>query len=344
MESPVFGELLILFMMLFCCSRMFFLKYGKVDFLTILAPLSVILSVLQIVAWGADIISLSIFCVSIFCFLTNFRALLRFSGNLYVDHYNFGFKAGAFLVIISCVFGIRLILVSMPELFKDKDFEIEKQKVLLTGDFIGGFEEAKLFDEKNAEIVIFKPLAEEKNNSKAVIVVPDKRADSLEYYPLMKYLAGNGYTVFAGDFYTRDLKWFRNAGDTKLFRKCLMKRNYRLNKVKFESQKEFYGYNTRRELEAMLDFVKKDFDSVFVIGDWMSEISIPDFVSENADALSGYLILSSIEGYETPGLGFIQQTNPAYARFCGYKKAVPYNLYDYILNEIETQEAEDDAE
>lgn len=344
MESPIFGELLILFMMLLCCSRMFFLKYGKVDSLTILAPLSVLLSVLQIFAWGADIFSLAVLAISIFCFLTNFRALLRFSGGLYVDHYNIGFKIGAFLVILMSGFIILFLLIFKPTFFKDKDLNVEKQKVLLSGDFLGGFQEVSGFGKRNAEIVVYKTSIEENNNGKAVIIVPDKRADALEYYPLMKHLASNGYTVFAGDFYARDLRWFRNTADSKCFRKWLMKRNYRNNKIKFESQKEFYGYNTKRELDAMLAFVKPDFDQIYIIGDWMSDISLPDFAEENKDCVSGYLNLTSVEGYETPGLGFIQQTNPAYSYYLGYKKTVPYNLYDYILNEVEAVESEDDVE
>lgn len=334
MESPVFGELLVLFLMLLCCCRMFLLKYGKVDSLTILAPISVLLSVLQIVAWGADIFSIVIFLISLFCFFTNFRALLRFTGGLYVDHYNFGFMLGAFFVIILSIFVGFVLLIYRPVNFSKKDYRVQQQKVLLSGDFIGGFKESGLFEAKTAHIYSYKTTDKQVDRNQAVIVISDKRGDAIEYFPLMKYLASNGYTVFSGDFYARDLKWFRNAADSKCFRKFLMKYNSFQNKVKFEGQKEFYGYNTKRELEAMVNYVSKDFEEIYVIGDWMSDIALDDFAKEQPDAIKGCLHLSALEGYETVGYGFIQQTNPFFARCLNVKGGVPLNLYDYILTQV----------
>ena len=60
METPFLGELLIIFLILLNCVRIFLLKFGKIDSLTILAPISVVLAILQIFAWNVDIFSLSI--------------------------------------------------------------------------------------------------------------------------------------------------------------------------------------------------------------------------------------------------------------------------------------------
>ena len=90
---------------------MFFLRYGKVDTLTVLAPISIILCILQIVAWGLDVFIFVLLIISILDFCTNFRALLRFVSGLYVDHYSIAFKIGAFLVLILAVAEALTILL-----------------------------------------------------------------------------------------------------------------------------------------------------------------------------------------------------------------------------------------
>lgn len=335
MESPIFGEILVLFLMLLCCGRMFILKYGKVDSLTILAPISLLLAVLQIFAWGADVVSLIILVVALFCFFTNFRALLRFTGGLYVDHYNFGFKFGAFIVIVLSLAGIVLLGFFKPEIEKNSDLGVEQKKFYLNGDFIGGFEESGAFQTKNAEIYEYKSTDTKHDRKQAVIILSDKRADAIEYFPLMKHLAAAGYTVFSGDFYARDVKWFHTVSDSRFLRKFTMRANYYQNKVKFEAQKEFYSFNSKRELEAMVQFVSGQFDSIYVIGDWMSDIAMDDFVRENPSAVCGTMKLTELEGFETAGFGFVQQTNPLYAAILGFKRENLLNLYDKIVNQID---------
>ena len=80
MESPFFGELLILFLIFLNCARIFLLKFGKVDSLTVLAPVSLVLAFLHIIAWNAVVFSLSILAISLFCVLINFRSFLCFIG------------------------------------------------------------------------------------------------------------------------------------------------------------------------------------------------------------------------------------------------------------------------
>ena len=68
MSNAVVGILIILFLIILNCGRLFFLKFGRVDVLTLLAPLCVILSILQIIAWKADFFSLILLGISVFCF------------------------------------------------------------------------------------------------------------------------------------------------------------------------------------------------------------------------------------------------------------------------------------
>ena len=321
METPFFGEMLIISLILLNCARIFLLKFGKVDSLTILAPISVVLAVLQILAWNADIFSIFILLISILCFFTNFRAFLRFMGGLYVDHYSFAFKFGSVFLILLCLFEGAVIVKFRPVFLNKKEFNSVETKIQLSGDFSGGFEKTGDFDFPSAEIRVFSPSKEELFNGQSIILLSDKRADSAGYIPYMKMLAAKGFKVYSGDFYSRDLKWFNSFADSKIFRKFFMLASYFKNPVAFEIQKEFYSYNSGRELKAMLDFVLSEENSdserkpVFVVGDWMSEICLDDFSKEKNADVAGVFSLSSLEEYSSKGFGFVQQTSPFVAYF-----------------------------
>ncbi len=327
METPFFGELLIIFLILLNCVRIFLLKFGKVDSLTILAPISVILAVFQIFAWNVDIFSLSILAISIFCFFTNFRAFLRFSGGLYVDHYSVGFKIGTIFVILLCLFEGALLVKYRPVFLSKKEFNTIEEKIRLSGDFASGFEESENFGFSSAEIRVFSPAKKDDFNGQSIILISDKRADSVEYIPYMKMLADKGFKVYSGDFYARDGKWFHNLADFKVFRKFFMKINYFQNPVKFEMQKEFYSFNAAKEVRAMLDFVvaeekksEPEIEPLFVVGDWMSDICFDDFSKEMPENVSGFFKLSDLPEYFSKGFGFVQQTSPFTARFLNLER------------------------
>lgn len=319
MESSFFGEILILFLMFLNCARIFFLKYGKVDSLTILAPICLILAILQITAWNADIFSFAILVISIFCFIINFRAFLRFINGLYVDHYSAGFKIGAILVILLCIFEAAVLFIFRPVILNQKELNIKETKVRLSGNFTSGFEKAKAFESVSAQIRIIQPKEEEFFNGQKVVLIADKRADSVEYIPFMQLLAQKGYKVYSGDFYARDVKWFINFADFKILRKFCMQISYFQNPVKFDLQKEFYSFNTKKEIDAMLNFVLSENEektennkrnSIYFIGDWMSDICFDDYEKEKPTEISGFFKLSSIPEYKSKGFGFVQQTSP----------------------------------
>ncbi len=327
METPFFGELLIVFLILLNCVRIFLLKFGKVDSLTVLAPISVLLAVLQIFAWNLDIFSLSLLAISIFCFFTNFRAFLRFSSGLYVDHYSIAFKIGTFFVIIFCLFEGFVLVKYRPVFLSKKEFNTIEKKIRLSGDFAGGFEKSEKIGFSSAEIRVFSPANKELCNGQSIILISDKRADTIEYVPYMKMLAAKGFNVYSGDFYARDGKWFHNLADFRILRKFFMLINYFQNPVKFEMQKEFYSFNTEKEVRAMLNFVsleEKDSESnvepIFVIGDWMSNICFDDFSKKMPENVSGFFKLSDLAEYSTRGFGFVQQTSPFVARFLNLER------------------------
>ena len=339
MGSSILGELLILFLLILNCSRMFFLRYGKVDSLTILAPVCLFLSIIQILAWNADIFSIALLIISLFSFFTNFRALLRFSSGLYIDHYSIAFKFGAALVLFFSIVELVVLIYFYPVTMIPSKYGVEKEVIRVTGTFNGSFDRSKKFALSNGLIYKYENIDSSKKLPEEIILISDKRGDSSAYVPLMIKLAEKGYTVYTGDFYAKDVRWIHNFFDVRFFRNLAMIFDYAKNPVQFNAQKEFYSYNSKREIDALVKFVEKenkveDGKKLFIIGDWMSEIALSDYQKENPEKLFGVMKLSEQEEYKTPGFGFIQLTNPSVAFLLKFPKDRNTGCIDLIAEKI----------
>lgn len=344
MYNPILGEWLILSLLFLNCIRIFFIKYGKVDVLTVLAPVCVILSVLQIVAWGVYLYSAVILFISIFCFFTNFRAFLRFKAGLLVDHYSAAFKIGEVMVLLLTLGVGALLVYFRPGNTRPSDYSAEIKKIRLSGDFTGGFSESLPFQLAQGEVILVQPADERNFNGQSIIVMADKSATAAEYMPLMLNFAGNGFKVFSGEFYARDMKWCHSGADFKFFRRSMLFHDRLFDLKQFEMQKQFFTFNIEKEFGAMLKLVKDEtlrddgtFEPVYLVGDWMSGIALPEFKADNADSVSGYALLTDFEEYQTPGFGFIQSTDPLLAYKMGLEKDLNFTVARTIAEKIEKQ-------
>lgn len=344
MYNPILGEWLILSLLFLNCSRIFFIKYGKVDVLTVLAPVCVILSVLQIVAWGIYLYSAVILFISIFCFFTNFRAFLRFKAGLLVDHYSAAFKIGEVIVLLLTLGVGALLVYFRPGNTRPSDYSAEIKKIRLSGDFTGGFSESLPFQFAQGEVILVQPADERNFNGQSIIVMADKSATAAEYMPLMLNFAGKGFKVFSGEFYARDMKWCHSGADFKFFRRSMLFHDRLFDLKQFEMQKQFFTFNIEKEFGAMLKLVKDEtlrddgtFEPVYLVGDWMSGIALPEFKADNADSVSGYALLTDFEEYQTPGFGFIQSTDPLLAYKMGLEKDLNFTAARTIAEKIEKQ-------
>ena len=114
MNNPFFSDLFILILLIFNCGRLFFLKYGKSDCLTVLSPICLVLSIANIIAWNMDIFSAGILIISIFATIINFRALIRFFCGLLVDHYSIAFSISAIITLLVSLAETVVLLIYTP--------------------------------------------------------------------------------------------------------------------------------------------------------------------------------------------------------------------------------------
>lgn len=348
---------MILVLLIFNSTRSFFLKYSRIDSLAVLAPISMVLVILQILAWGIDVFTLLLLVISVFAFFTNFRALLRLSSGLYVDHYSVAFRIGEVLVLLASVLELGLLIYFRPVYLNTKNYNVSIQKVRLEGSFAGGFFTASAFENPSANMWIIQPANEKDFNGGIIALLTDKRADISDYAPYTFSLAKKGFKVYAVDFYARDLKWFYTMGDVRYFRRIFMLFSYFKNPVKFELEKEFYTYNSMQEMNAVLEIIKQNEnadagrganiyaddeyenyenkeDAVestmekpngntvlpLFVGDWMAEIALQDFEKLHRDEICGVFYFAVEEEYSTPGFGFVEQTRPLVAYVLGKER------------------------
>lgn len=337
-----YGELLIFVLLLLTNLRVFFVKHVRRDPLVSLAPTSLLISILQIIAWGIDFFTLLALIISITVFLSNFHALFRYSEHLYIDHYSPLMKIWSIFTTIISAIAITSLLIFASVDKQSEKLNVAEDSTYYTGNFRTGFEPAGTFSKPSLIIHKYSPI--EKSNAyvslKGVILfVPDKRAESVNYKPYFQYLAREGYTVYSADFYADDGKWLHNWQDAKIFRRTAMVLHSLIDNQNFMSQREYYTYNIKQELQALGPIMEKEcgyWKTYYIVSDVMANTAIADYYKENPEKIKGIFNLDSISEYKTPGYGCIEQTDPLLAAYFSLQRDV--NYYTPILLAIKTRE------
>ena len=314
-----YGELLVFFLLMLTNLRVFFVRHARRDPLVSLAPFTLLISVLQIIAWGVEVFTLLAFIISILVFLSNFHAIFRYSERLYIDHYSPLMKIWAIFTIAISIAAISAIIIFAPVETKSEKINVTETTTRYTGNFRTGFERATSFSKSNLFLYKFSPAQVSGSyvqNKGLILFVPDKRADSANYKPYLQTLAKEGYTVYSADFYADDGRWLHSWQDMRIFRRISMVVQSIMNNQKFMSQKEFYTYNIRLECEALVSLLEKENtgkQKFYLVCDMMGNTAIDDFEKLNEEKIAGTFKLDSIKEYVTTGYGCIEQTDPLLA-------------------------------
>ena len=308
-----YGELLVIILLLVANGRILFIKNVKKDSLVMLSPLGFFLSIIQILNWGLDPVTLLTLFLSILVLLSNFHALFRYSERLYIDHYSILMKFWSVLTILLSLVLLAGTIYFKPVEYDSKKLGISENVIRYDGSFRSGFEEASNLKAANLFLSEFKPQGNEKPSSKQVILfIPDKRGDTFYYRPYLQYLAREGFTVLSADFFCSDCKWRHSIGDFKIVRRTAMVIDYLIKPQRFMMQKEFYTYNILQELKAMDALITQRYGAdtkIFVVTDTMGTVAAQDFMSKNEERVIAVYDLATISEYKTPGFGVVAQTD-----------------------------------
>lgn len=327
-NMQIYSELLITALLFLCNIRTFFAKESKPDSLAILAPLSLLLSTINLFAFGFSILNIYLVLLAVLVLLSNFHALLRYSARLYVDHYSPLMTIWAVLTSLLCIPAFYCAIFFHPVEKPSSFFQIEETLMIYNGTFANGFTQAQNFKKGDVFITKYMPAKDitgEKETliplieSPVILFVPDKRADTVHYKPYLQLLAQKGYRVYSADFYTNDGRWLRNIFDSKIIRRFAMVFDSLSRTHLFNAQLEYYSFCSKKEINALLSLIDEDLGSentkIFLITDWMGKIAASDLINEKPDRFQGTLNLEDIDEYTTKGYGLISLTDPLLAKY-----------------------------
>lgn len=168
MQYHILAQILVVSLLIVSNSRAFFLKKVKSDNLSIIPLISIIISILNILAFGINPLELLIFLLSAFTCLWNVRSFIRFTNGLVIDHFGPWFK---FISIINLIFSLAVlvfVIIFMPIKDNKKKFNVNVLVQNYKGDFKSGFEKTDFpFDKKSLTIYeISKNPEKSKNQEK----------------------------------------------------------------------------------------------------------------------------------------------------------------------------------
>lgn len=327
-NMQIYSELLITAILFLCNIRTFFVKESKPDSLAILAPLSLLLSAVNLFAFGLSLLNIYLVLLSVVVLLSNFHALLRYSARLYVDHYSPLMIFWSVVTSLLCIPAFYCAIVFHPVEKTSAAFEVEETLLVYNGTFANGFTPAPNFKKGDVFLTKYMPAKDitgEKETlipvieSPVILFVPDKRADTEHYKPYLQLLAQKGYRVYSADFFTSDGRWLRNIFDSKISRRFAMVFDSLSRNHLFNAQLEYYSFCSKREVNALLTLIDEDLGSTdtkyFLVTDWMGKIAAQDLINEKRDRFTGKLNLEDIDEYTTKGYGLISLTDPLLAKY-----------------------------
>ena len=308
-----YGELLVIILLLVANGRILFIKNAKKDSLVMLSPFAFLLSIIQILNWGVDIVTLLTLVLSILVLLSNFHALFRYSERLYIDHYSILMKFWSVLTILLSLVLLAGTIYFRPVEYDSQKLGITENVIRYEGSFRSGFEEASNIKIANLFLSEFKPEGNENRSPKQVILfIPDKRGDTYYYKPYLQHLAREGFVVLSADFFCSDCRWRHSIGDLKICRRTAMVIDYLIKPQRFMMQKEFYTYNILQELGAMNKLIAERYGEdtkIFIVTDQMGTVAAQNFMSKNQERITDIYDLATIPEYKTSGFGVIAQTD-----------------------------------
>lgn len=327
MTSQTLSQLLVLLLCGISSVRIFFIQDTRSDPIATVPSIAVVVSLMNILAFGCGPIECANLALSIFAFIINFRSLLRFRAKLVVDHYSILFVLSSILNLILAAVLLVFVLYYRPSKAKLKKFNVRESSYSFYGNFSQGFKQIDKILSLNSAIVkkyeSIPPKSQEEapDAENVILFVPNECSAIQDYEPILVKLAHDGYTVYAADFFPEDLHWFNDWRDFKPFRRPLMRWAKLHNKKLYKEatmQRHQNLLDSYNSLVKMLDIKKGTF--VFAISDDGMNDGGSALHSASPDVIFGTFDIGDVPGNPTPGFGPVQQTDPVFARFLGLKR------------------------
>ncbi len=337
MCDQTISELLILFIILYSFLRIFFKTKIKSDSIAILPVISLIFSILSIIAWGVTETELIVFVLAFFNVVWNFRAIIRLNARLIVDQYSILFILISLLNIVLAVTAAVFIYINRPVRCEPKKYTISVSEFYYKGSFEKGFVEyQKGFGLPTAKIRRYSPEEYYADQRVTLFFIPEKSTSIRTYEPYLIKLSQCGYTVYAAEFYSPDRTYAGKIKDFSLLRRFVLHIKQLSSPQEYEELLKSKKFLLAEEYTALASLA----GSISVKGDF---IFIGDKTQANGFAIqqtglntpSLTIDLSKTAGYTSAGFGPVEQTDPLTGRFLGLKRDHSLYMSAHLAKETE---------
>ena len=197
-------------------ARVFWTRRTRIDALSLLGPFSVLTIILSAFAWGLRSANIAIMALSIVCAVINYRSLVRFSQQLFVDSYSLKFFITSVILLIATIFLLFVEISGRPVRLQTRRYNVDVQREFFSAPIGDEFLELKkserVQDKRNLTLYTFYNSNPSVQQDAVLVFVPDVLAEALSYEPYFILLARRGWTVLAADTYKSEMansKFFR---------------------------------------------------------------------------------------------------------------------------------------
>lgn len=339
LTDQTISEFLILFLNLYSYSRIFFKAKVRSDAIAVVPLVALITSVLSIFAWGFTLIEGILLVISFFDVIWNFRAFLRLQDHLVVDHYSSLFKIASLINILIVLTAGFFIFIHRPVNVSTEKNKVEKKEYNYSGSFTDSFTliQGKLAF-PSATVTCYEPSDYYSNRKITLFFIPEKNTSVRIYEPYLIKLAQKGYTVYAGEFFSKDRTYFNKFLDFRYLRTFAFYTEKFLHTDTFEQLIRKNLYTLSEEyimLTELASEIRTSGDFIF-IGD-KTEAECFTLTKNFSNKFTLGINLSKTDGYTTPGFGPVEQSDPLTASFLGLKRDRSLYMSAHLANKTDEQ-------
>ena len=275
MTNQTISELLIVFLCIVSSGRVFF-KVRK-DGTSVLPFINFIIAILNVLSWGINLTELLLLALTFWVAFWNIRSLLKFASDLRVDSFTLPFiLISVFNLILSVVLGTFIFIYRPVAPDKDK-FNTRETISYYYKDANGRYQvETNPFGSKDIKIYRYENTTEQANR-KIIIFLPSKYNRINAYTPFYYKLSHDGYTVYTGEIYGENNRWFKGKSDSHLLRTSSFESLHDYDPKEYEHFINAGKTQYKKEYETILKIsAPKEGDAVFLCCDG----EVPDILSD----------------------------------------------------------------
>lgn len=311
---------LVIFVLFFVTLRIFvpkvYSRQQKLDSLSILPILMVIVSFLILNGFGLTHTILIAIILSIFVFIVNLRRFYNLCIGLDRDDYHPLFKIVSIIQNFLLLAFLLLLIIFYPPLLKNS----KPESAIFYGSHKAGFfEKTNLLEKTTAKLDVYfapKDLNESETNQikepKNVIYISDIFVTTQDAKGTLSYLADKDYNVYAFSFFDK-INYFNNFMDSKTYSPFFLRYEHKNKTENLQESKEMFVQQKITEYTSVLTLMESMNNlPVYILAEGNC-IPAAEIIQEKfPQAVLGIYKINvddKIEGY-IDGFANLQQTKP----------------------------------